>query len=373
MPKKISAPTPAISTDSSQIGMVDAPEQEVELDVLGVLRDEDHEERDPADGGNRPTADVLARALLRLQVSPAHHHAAIFAHWSKLRETPRPWATRRSTRWKIPRLDPRLAAVLALMPSTASPDITSRDALLAEVNTPEARAMYQATTEAMDLSDDENIVPSTGLTVSEHEFVSSPDGNTIKVRVTRPEGNDVRPGVVYLHGGGMQTMSCFDGIYRAWARVIAAQGLAVVMVDFRNALIASSAPEVAPYPAGLHDCVSGVKWVHANATTLGVDPAKFVIAGESGGGNLTLATGMKLLRDGDIGLVRGLFAMCPYIAGLYPDERYPSTVENDGIFLYAAQQPRRDGIRHRGVRREGPTRVAGRSPPRTTSAACRPR
>ena len=231
------------------------------------------------------------------------------------------------------RLDPRLAAVLALMPSTASPDITSRDALLAEVNTPEARAMYQATTEAMDLSDDENIVPSTGLTVSEHEFVSSPDGNTIKVRVTRPEGTDERPGVVYLHGGGMQTMSCFDGIYRAWARVIAAQGLAVVMVDFRNALIASSAPEVAPYPAGLHDCVSGVKWVHANATTLGVDPAKLVIAGESGGGNLTLATGMKLLRDGDIGLVRGLFAMCPYIAGLYPDERYPSTVENDGILL----------------------------------------
>lgn len=232
-----------------------------------------------------------------------------------------------------PRLDPRLAAVLAFMPSTASPDTASREALLAEVNTPEARATYEATTAAMELADDEKIVPTAGLTVSEHEFVSSPDGNTIKVRVTRPEGSEVLPGVVYLHGGGMQTMSCFDGLYRAWARVIAAQGLAVVMVDFRNALLASSAPEVAPFPAGLHDCVSGVKWAHANAATLGIDPAKLVIAGESGGGNLTLATGMKLLRDGDIGLVRGLYAMCPYIAGLYPDARYPSTVENDGILL----------------------------------------
>ena len=233
-----------------------------------------------------------------------------------------------------PRLDPRLAAVLALLPGGPSPDVASREDLLAEVNTPEARAAYEATIGAMNLLDDENVAPSTGLVITEHEFTSQPDGNAIRVLLTRPEGDGANPGVVYLHGGGMQTMSCFDGIYRAWARTIAAHGVAVVMVDFRNALLASTAPEVEPYPAGLHDCVSGVRWVHANAASLGVDPAKLVIAGESGGGNLTLATAMKLRRDGDIGLVRGLFAMCPYIAGLYPDARYPSTVENDGIFLY---------------------------------------
>ena len=66
------------------------------------------------------------------------------------------------------------------------------------------------------------------------------------------------------------------------------------MVDFRNAVRASSAPEVAPYPAGLNDCVSGLTWVHANAAKLGIDPARVIVAGESGGGNLTLATGMKL-------------------------------------------------------------------------------
>jgi acetyl esterase/lipase len=232
-----------------------------------------------------------------------------------------------------PRLDPRIAAVLAMIPAGPAPDVASREELLAQANTPEALANWEATIAAMDLLDDENVAPSAGLLVTEQEFTSHPDGNTVKVSCTRPEGDAV-PGVVYLHGGGMQAMSCFDGVYRAWARTIAAQGVAVVMVDFRNALIASSAPEVEPYPAGLNDCVSGVKWAHANAAQLGVAPDALVVAGESGGGNLTLATGMKLLREGDIGLVRGLFAMCPYIAGLYPDERYPSTVENDGIFLY---------------------------------------
>jgi acetyl esterase/lipase len=57
------------------------------------------------------------------------------------------------------------------------------------------------------------------------------------------------------------------------------------------------------------------------------------VAGESGGGNLTLATGMQLLRDGDIGLVSGLYALCPYIAGGWPQDRFPSSIENEGILL----------------------------------------
>jgi acetyl esterase/lipase len=105
------------------------------------------------------------------------------------------------------------------------------------------------------------------------------------------------------------------------------------MVDFRNALIASSAPEVAPYPAGLNDCISGVKWVRAHADTLNIDPARIVVAGESGGGNLALATGLKLLRDGDIGLIKGIYALCPYIAGQWPLPQSVSSTENNGLLL----------------------------------------
>jgi acetyl esterase/lipase len=131
----------------------------------------------------------------------------------------------------------------------------------------------------------------------------------------------------------MQAMSCFDGMYRSWGRIIAHQGVAVAMVDFRNCLTPSSAPEVAPFPAGLDDCVSGLKWVVGHADAMGIDARHVVVAGESGGGNLTLATGLKLRADGDLGLVRGLYAMCPYIAGSWPQERFPSSIENNGIFL----------------------------------------
>ena len=105
------------------------------------------------------------------------------------------------------------------------------------------------------------------------------------------------------------------------------------MADFRNSVVASSSPEVEPYPAGLNDCVSGVKWVLDNTGSLGIDASRIVIAGESGGGNLTLATGMKLLRDGDIGLVQGLYALCPYISGSWPRDDLPSLTENNGILL----------------------------------------
>jgi poly(3-hydroxybutyrate) depolymerase len=105
------------------------------------------------------------------------------------------------------------------------------------------------------------------------------------------------------------------------------------MVDFRNALTPSSAPEVAPYPAGLNDCVSGVKWLAANSGKLGIDPSRITIAGESGGGNLTLATGLRLKREGALDLIRGLYALCPYIAGRWPLPENPSSIENNGILL----------------------------------------
>jgi acetyl esterase len=91
----------------------------------------------------------------------------------------------------------------------------------------------------------------------------------------------------------MGYLSCFDGMFRGWGKLIAANDVAVVMVDFRNAVVPSSVPEVAPFPAGLNDCVSGLKWVIANAARLGVDPRRVIVAGESGGGNLTLATGSE--------------------------------------------------------------------------------
>jgi acetyl esterase/lipase len=185
----------------------------------------------------------------------------------------------------------------------------------------------------MDLCDNEEIAPSAGLDIGTRTIASSPDGNEVKLAIIRPNTDEVLPCVYYIHGGGMAIMSCFDGMYRSWGRLIAGNGVTVVMVDFRNCISPSSAPEVAPFPAGLNDCVSGLRWVASNTAELGIDPASIVVAGESGGGNLTLATGLKLNRDGDLELIKGLYALCPYIAGQWPTPECPSSVENEGILL----------------------------------------
>ena len=232
-----------------------------------------------------------------------------------------------------PRIDPRIKAVLAMIPAMPATDVADREEMLAEARSPEGLAMAETARQLTEGFDSEDVAPSSGLHVHTEEIVSSPDGNTIMLQVIRPDTDESLACVYYIHGGGMASGSCFDGHYRAWGRIIAANGVAVVMVDFRNCISPSSAPEVAPYPAGLHDCVSGFHWTVAHAAELGIDPGRIVIAGESGGGNLTLATGMSLLRSGHIDQVKGLYALCPFIAGSWPRDDLPSSTENEGIFI----------------------------------------
>jgi acetyl esterase/lipase len=232
-----------------------------------------------------------------------------------------------------PRIDPRIKTLLAMMPSIESPDVPDRATLLERTNTPEGMAAAEMYRSMMSICDTEENAPTKGLRIHLETVTSQPDGNSITLRVIRPDTSDVLPCVYYIHGGGMASLSCFDGNYSGWGKLLAAKGVVVVMVEFRNAVSPSSLPEVAPFPAGLNDCVSGVRWVVANASSLGVDPSRIVVAGESGGGNLTLATGMKMLKDGDIEKISGLYALCPYIAGQWPTPECPSSTENNGIFL----------------------------------------
>ena len=231
------------------------------------------------------------------------------------------------------RLDPRIKAILAGMALEGTGDVGSRDELLAQANSETGRQQAELFKTFMDMCDTEEAAPSAGLRVHSEKAVSQPDGNMINLQVIRPDTDETLACVYYIHGGGMASLSCYDGMYRGWGKLIAANGVAVVMVDFRNSVSPSSVPEVAPFPAGLNDCVSGLKWVIANAAQLGIDPARIVVAGESGGGNLTLATGLKLKRDGDLGLIKGLYALCPYIAGQWPTQECPSSTENNGILL----------------------------------------
>src|SRR5215469_9135259 len=120
------------------------------------------------------------------------------------------------------RLDPRLKVLLAGIPTERMGDVDSREALIAEANSEAARQQVEMFRSFMDLCDTEEAAPSAGLRMHSEKAVSTPDGNTINLQVIRP------------HDDGMAMLSCYDGLYRGWGKIIAANGVAVVMVDFRN-------------------------------------------------------------------------------------------------------------------------------------------
>ena len=167
------------------------------------------------------------------------------------------------------------------------------------------------------------------------EIIRGIDGNDITLYVHRPTDADgPLPGLLHLHGGGMVLLEAAGIGYNTWRDDLAAAGFVVVGVEFRNG---GGKHGPYPFPAGLTDCTSALRWMAANKAQLGV--SKIVVSGESGGGNLTLATTLRAKRDGDVELIDGVYAQCPYISGAYatPMSELASLFENDGYFLACDQ------------------------------------
>jgi acetyl esterase/lipase len=161
------------------------------------------------------------------------------------------------------------------------------------------------------------------------------DGHEIPLHVFRPaRAAGPLPCVMYIHGGGMTILEPDNKVHRQWSRDLAATGMVVVTVGFRNAWTAAG-PN--PFPTGLDDCSAALDWVHEHRRDLGI--TKIVLEGESGGGNLVLATALKAKRERRLDRIAGVYAMVPFVSGGYawPIERklreLPSLVENDGHFL----------------------------------------
>ncbi len=118
----------------------------------------------------------------------------------------------------------------------------------------------------------------------------------IPVRIYKPEANGLLPVLLYFHGGGWVTgnLDLVDSPLRMLAE---RTPCAIVSVDYRLA------PEH-PFPAPLEDCYVVTEWVAANALSLGADPARLAVGGDSAGGNLATAVSLKAraLAAFDIGL-----------------------------------------------------------------------
>lgn len=114
--------------------------------------------------------------------------------------------------------------------------------------------------------------------------ITGPDSNTIILSVFGPKQptSAALPALYHIHGGGMVSGDRFGGVSELLGLVSGIESV-VVSVEYRLA------PETrAPGPA--EDCYAGLAWISDNATKLGINPAKIVVWGVSGGAPLAAVT-----------------------------------------------------------------------------------
>ena len=149
--------------------------------------------------------------------------------------------------------------------------------------------------------------------VARKEVIPRGDGSDISLYLDVPKNRGGKlPCIVHVHGGGMAFSTARRPLTARWRKTLAEEGLLVVGIEFRNA---GGVLGNHPFPGGLNDCASAVQWVHANRASL--DISSLVVAGESGGGNLAIATAVKANYEGWVGAIDGVFAMAPMILGFY--------------------------------------------------------
>ncbi len=132
------------------------------------------------------------------------------------------------------------------------------------------------------------LVPPPPFPVSE-AFAPVPDAPDVRLVVMNPPSTPTdRGAVLHNHGGGM-VVGTADRAVADKPQLALEHDCVVVSVDYRLA------PET-PFPGPQEDNYAALLWLVDNAASLGVDPAKIVVMGESAGGGL--AAGLALMaRD----------------------------------------------------------------------------
>jgi epsilon-lactone hydrolase len=122
--------------------------------------------------------------------------------------------------------------------------------------------------------------------------------------------------ILYLHGGAYCLGSC--NTHRGLAgHLSSASGARALLLEYRLA------PEH-PFPAALDDAVAAYRWLGKS----GVDPRRVIIAGDSAGGGLTLAT-LIALRDAGDPLPAGAVLLSPWTDLAATGESYVTRADAD--------------------------------------------
>jgi acetyl esterase/lipase len=98
-------------------------------------------------------------------------------------------------------------------------------------------------------------------------------------------GEELRPALVIIHGGGWNAGDKRDRPYRSMLLDYALKGYVTISVNYRLT-------REAPIPACIEDCKCAVRWLKAHAKEYHVDTSRIVAYGHSAGAHLVLMLGL---------------------------------------------------------------------------------
>lgn len=160
----------------------------------------------------------------------------------------------------------------------------------------------------------------------EERTIRGPAGD-IRLRLYWPEKSGPVPAIAFFHGGGFVIGSLDTHDVTARNLCAGAEAL-VASVDYRMG------PEHR-FPAAVEDAWAALKWLHVSAVSLGVDPLRLGVHGDSAGG--TLATVLALMaRDAGAPHLRLQSLVYPIADASLSGESYCTFAEGYGVLTYNA-------------------------------------
>jgi len=118
------------------------------------------------------------------------------------------------------------------------------------------------------------------VTVRNDIVFAEHDGVKLIGDLYAPKGLDKAPVLVGVHGGGWQVGD--RKFYRNWGSYLAKNGYAVFAIEYRL-----MKPGVKTWPGAVYDTKAAVQYVRAQAGSLGVDPDRIGLIGDSAGAHLS--------------------------------------------------------------------------------------
>ena len=212
----------------------------------------------------------------------------------------------------MPTLHPQIVKALEVMQTLGLRPIEA-------MNPAEARAQMEATSQSRKAE-------SLPVARVEERTIPGPAG-PIRVRLYWPDAAGPIPAIAYYHGGGhvIGSLDTHDLIAR---NLCAGAAALVASVDYRMG------PEHR-FPAAVEDSFAALEWLHGNAASLGADPARLGVHGDSAGANLAAVVAL-MARDAGGPLLRLQSLVYPVADYTLSSPSYDTFAEGYGLLTRAA-------------------------------------